>query len=93
MQVGQEAPKQVIDYKFCKRCGSTVYWDIPLPAGAFGPTEVVVTGIAVSCFFEADFPRPTEDHFVSDRHHWIESTDGAVAYERLPPAGDVREPS
>lgn len=92
-QVGQAAPKQVIDYKFCTRCGSTVYWDIPLPAGAFGPTEVVVTAIAVGCFFEADFPRPTEDHFVRDRHHWIRPIEGADAYAKLPPATDVRKSS
>ena len=79
-------PNPGIDYRFCKRCGSTVYWEIPLAAGVFGPAATVVTAIAVGCFFEPNFPKPVEDHFVSDRHHWVELLDGAVSYDGMPPA-------
>jgi hypothetical protein len=91
--VGQRPPEQVVDYKFCRRCGSTVYWEIPLPAGAFGAGEVVVTGIAVGCFYDASFPKPVEDHYVRDRHPWVAPLEGVPAFERLPPARDIREPT
>lgn len=90
-QVGRKAPEQVVDYKFCKRCGTTVYWDIPLPPGSFGPAEVVVVGIAVGCFFESDFPPPVEDHFVRNRHSWIVPIEGAAEFDTMPPAQDVTD--
>lgn len=90
---GQSPPATTIDYRFCENCGSTVYWEIPLPPGTFGPAPVVVTAIAVGCFFEADFPAPSEDHYVGNRHHWIDLLDGVPSFEKLPPAGDVRDSS
>ena len=79
-------PNPGISYKFCKRCGSTVYWDIPLAPGVFGPSETVVTGIAVGCFFDPDFPKPVEDHYASDRHHWVPLLEGVDSYDGMPPA-------
>ena len=89
--VARDVPAVVIDYKFCRRCGSTVYWDIPLPPGTFGPEEVVVTAIAVGCFFEADFPQPVEDHYVRDRHSWVVPLDGAAEFETMPAAHDMTQ--
>ncbi len=87
-------PSTAIDYRFCSRCGSTVYWEIALPPGVFGPSETVITAIAVGNFFDPDFPRPTEDHFVRDRHHWVEPLLGVDCYEGMPPARPMnREPS
>ena len=92
-QVGLEPPpKSIVDYKFCRRCGSTVYWEIPLPAGVFGTSATVITGIAVGCFFEADFPKPVEDHYVVDRHSWVAPLDEVTAYEKLPPARGIQDP-
>ena len=88
-QVGREAPEQVIDHKFCVRCGSTVYWEIPLPPGTLGPEEVIIVAIAVGCFFEADFPMPDEDHYVQDRHAWIPPIEGAAEFQTMPPAQDL----
>ncbi len=87
-------PTPEISYKFCKRCGSTVYWDIPVPAGVFGPSETVVTAIAVGCFFDPDFPAPIEDHYAVDRHHWVPPIDGVDSYDKLPPPQSTltREP-
>ena len=79
-------PNPVIDYTFCKRCGSTVYWRIPLPPGVFGPSEVGVTAVAVGCFVDPDFPPPTEDHYVRNRHHWVEALEAGESYDELPPA-------
>ena len=91
-QAGRSPPSSVkIRYRFCRRCGSTVYWEIPLPPGAFGASAAVVTAIAVGCFFDADFPGPIEDHHVADRHHWVDLLEGVPAHDRLPPARDVRE--
>lgn len=75
-----------IDYRFCSECGSTVYWEVVLPPGVFGASETVITAIAVGNFAEADFPAPVEDHFVRDRHHWVQAIPGAEEFDRLPTA-------
>lgn len=91
-QVGLETPPNPgIEYRFCPRCGSTVYWEIPLAPGVFGPDATVVTAIAVGCFAEPSFPEPAEDHFVAVRHEWVEPLDGARVFPGLPPAQDVSQ--
>ena len=90
-QTDIETPDVSIDYKFCRRCGSTVYWEIPFAAGVFGPDATVITGIAVGSFFDASFPMPLEDHHVADRHPWVAALEGVAAFERLPPARSVWE--
>ena len=89
-QVNLETPpNRGIEYKFCRRCGSTVYWELALPAGLSGPSETVFTAIAVGCFFDADFPKPAEDHFVKHRHHWVGLIEGVDACDGMPPAEDM----
>ena len=81
-----EAPPLEVEYRFCKRCGSTVYWEMQFPPGVYGPTESCVTGVAVGCFFDPNFPKPVEDTFVRDRHHWIRPFEGMKSCEGMPAA-------
>ena len=79
-------PNFEIDYKFCKRCGSTVYWEIPMMRGTYAPSETRITAIAVGCFVDADFPAPESDEYVRYRHHWVEALEGVDAYDGMMPA-------
>ena len=36
-------------------------------------------------------PGPIEDHYVVDRHTWVASLEGVVAYDKLPPARGIDE--
>ena len=72
-----------IDYTFCSRCGSTVYWEF----SAFQAiVEVPVYGIAVGCFVDADFPKPDLECWASMRHHWIGEIEGVDSYDEFPPS-------
>lgn len=73
-----------VDYHFCKRCGSTVYWKIPLRAEMTGGELTTVTGVAVGCFTEQDFPKPISNHYVSSRPSWTEELSFKYQCERLP---------
>ena len=59
------------------------------PPGVYGPTASLVTGVAVGCFFDPDFPKPVEDTFVRDRHHWIPPFDGMKRCEAMPGAMSI----
>jgi len=77
-----------IDYTFCARCGSTVYWPIkPLPG---------IYGVAVGCFADAEFPAPNFDIQRRHQHAWVPSLDLAESYEEFPPDEEMapkREPA
>jgi hypothetical protein len=60
-----------IDYCFCVRCGSTVYWTFEFDGES-------VTGIAVGNFVDPDFPAPTAEFFTATRHHWVSPVPGAA---------------
>ncbi len=83
---GVDADPLVVKYRFCKRCGSTVYWEMNFPAGVYGPDPAIVTGVGVGCFFDPDFPMPVEDTFVRDRHHWVPGFEGMESCEGMPRA-------
>jgi hypothetical protein len=53
-----------VTFRFCPRCGSTVYWE----AEAF-PGHVAV---AVGSFADPAFPAPTHSGREATRHHWLE---------------------
>ncbi len=67
-----------VDYTFCIRCGSTVYWPIQMLPGLYG--------VAVGCFEDPDFPAPTMDLRVHAqyRHSWVPELDVAEKYEDAP---------
>lgn len=71
-----------IDYTFCPRCGSTVYWEFAGLREMLGET---VYGIAVGCFVDADFPKPDLELWASTRHHWIGKIEGADSWPEFPP--------
>ena len=58
-----------VDYMFCPKCGSTVYWEIPALKNAYGSR---VYGVAVGCFTDPDYPRPAIEAWASKRHKWLE---------------------
>lgn len=66
-----------IDYTFCARCGSTVYWPIrPFPG---------IYGVAVGCFQDEGFPRPTLELHGKYRHDWVHALDFADGYDEWAP--------
>ena len=73
---------QGLDYAFCPRCGSTVYWEFTA-FRAF--LDEPVFGIAVGCFFDRDFPEPDLEIWSSTRHPWIAPPDGVDSYDEFPP--------
>ncbi len=83
-QVFNEGPNNPgIDYTFCKRCGSTVYWEFTIWAKALSMPPIY--GIAVGCFVDADFPRPDLELYGRYRHHWIEALADIDGYDEMAP--------
>ena len=67
-----------VDYTFCARCGSTVYWRIkPFPG---------LYGIAVGCFADADFPQPNFELHGKYRHSWVNKLEITDSYDEWAPA-------
>ena len=66
---------------FCKRCGSTVYWEIAPIAKTIG---TVVYGVAVGCFDDPEFPEPRWDLFKAYQHGWVGELDSAECALKLP---------
>jgi hypothetical protein len=61
-----------INYRFCKTCGSTLFWDFLHPA-----TNEPRVAIAVGNFADPTFPAPTAEVFPEHRHHWVPPIQGA----------------
>jgi hypothetical protein len=66
-----------VEYTFCPRCGSTVFWPFSMLSGVYG--------VAVGCFNDPNFPRPSVDLQVRHQHDWIEPLDDAETYDEFPP--------
>jgi hypothetical protein len=67
----------VIDYTFCGRCGSTVYWPIkPFPG---------LYGVAVGCFADETFPKPNLELNAKYQHVWIQDFEGVDSFEEFAP--------
>lgn len=71
-----------VEYTFCPRCGSTVYWRLAFFEVAL---NMPVYGIAVGCFVEADFPPPDLECWASMRHPWLGEIEGVDSYAEIPP--------
>jgi hypothetical protein len=55
---------RLVTFRFCPRCGSTVYWE-----GEGFPGHIAV---AVGSFADPSFPAPTSSGREATRHHWLE---------------------
>ncbi len=71
-----------VDYTFCPRCGSTVYWELTVFRDI---ADARVYGIAVGCFADADFPKPDLEIWADKKHHWIADLEGVDSYDGFPP--------
>ena len=67
----------VVDYAFCGRCGSTVYWTIKQYPGLYS--------VAVGCFENASFPPPNFEFYEKRRHPWVRALEFADRYQEHPP--------
>ena len=76
--------QEKVDYHFCRRCGSTVYWKISLTDEMVGGNASVVTGIAVGCFVDKDFPEPISDHYLCNRQPWLAPLEFKYMRDKLP---------
>ena len=71
-----------VDYTFCTRCGSTVYWPIkPFPG---------LYGVAVGCFADPGFPPPNFELHAKHRHAWVQDLDLADSYDEWPPGEKLK---
>jgi len=82
-KIFNEGPNNAgIDYAFCERCGSTVYWEFTM----FRPAlDVPLYGIAVGCFVDQDFPEPDLECWRSTRHSWVVAPANADSFDAFPP--------
>ena len=72
-----------VDYTFCPRCGSTVYWEFTVYRQFL---DVPLYGIAVGCFVDRDFPEPSFEFWTRMRHPWVVPPKRVVEdYEGFPP--------
>lgn len=51
-------------HHFCPHCGSTVFWKPSRMPG--------LTAVATGAFADSTFDAPTQQVFVSTRHHWLD---------------------
>jgi len=61
-------------FHFCPTCGSNVFFYLPqaLPH---------LTGIAVGCFADADFPAPQISIYEKRRHRWLPMPEGIPGHQ------------
>jgi hypothetical protein len=56
-----------VTFHFCPDCGSSVYWE---------PSRIPqMIGVAVGCFADPGFPKPSQAVYLQRRHHWSEIPD------------------
>lgn len=51
-------------YHFCPDCGSNVYWEASTMEAAYG--------VAVGCFANPDFPKPSFSIYGKRKHKWLQ---------------------
>ncbi len=56
-----------VDFHFCARCGSTVYWE--------ASRKPDMIGVAVGAFADDSFPMPDQSVWDDKRHDWISFPD------------------
>jgi hypothetical protein len=55
---------QTLTFRFCPRCGSTVYWTLPSQPG--------LIAVAVGAFADPNHPAPRFSVYERRRHHWVD---------------------
>ena len=53
-----------LDFHFCPRCGSTVWWELEALPG--------VVAVAIGAFADPKFPAPKISVYESRHHHWVD---------------------
>ena len=88
MTILNDTPGNIgIDYHFCKRCGTTLFWTVDAEIGDHdsehgdGKGGTVVESsqpghlaISVGCFGDPNFPAPTDEWLYENKHHWVPMT-------------------
>ena len=59
--------------RFCPTCGTTLYWTLE----SMLPGHI---GVAVGCFADPEFPRPTHSVFGASRHRWLSQPTGMPSH-------------
>lgn len=85
-QVYRGPDNRGVDYSFCRRCGSTVYWQLAYLRQA---AEQPIYGIAVGCFADADFPRPEFECWTRLKHSWLGEIEDVQSYDKFSAQGMV----
>ena len=73
-----------MDFRFCPRCGTTVFWQSSASPGAHA--------VAIGCYAEPTFPAPVLEIYGARRHHWMLPITGTSQFDTVPggvPAGEV----
>lgn len=59
---------------FCPDCGTSVFWSLDMRPDHYG--------IAVGCFSDPDFIRPTRIVWAENRHHWVAFPDDMPSFDQ-----------
>ena len=65
-------------FRFCPRCGSTVWW-------AFDDAREDILGVAGGCFADPQLPGPHRMTYAATGHPFVTSPQGIPVYEDGPP--------
>lgn len=57
-----------VTFRFCARCGSTVFWEVPALAG--------FVGVAVGAFADPGFAAPSVSMYEARMHGWVKLPEG-----------------
>jgi hypothetical protein len=61
---------QTLTFRFCPRCGSTVYWTLA--------SQPELIAVAVGAFANPNYPVPRFSVYERRRHHWVEVPSAAI---------------
>ena len=65
-----------LDFSFCPKCGSTVWWRAEIRPGT--------VSVAVGAFADADFPAPQRLVWAEHRHPWVVTSVDLPLFEKAP---------
>ncbi|MDA0978630.1 MAG: GFA family protein [Proteobacteria bacterium] len=71
-----------IEYRFCRTCGSTVFWHLSFLQAHL---EEALYGVSVGCFNDPEFPSPEIEIHTGNRHNWVAAIRGADSFHDFPP--------
>ena len=71
----RDAPEgRKIKNHFCPDCGTSLYWGLDMRPDHYG--------IAIGCFADPDFVRPTRVVWAENQHHWVAFPDDMPSFEK-----------